>query len=95
MITKDTKLQNIQFKLLHRMLPVKCGLKETELCTFCMETKENMLHEFLAYFDKPMSTYLSSLFINSLKLIVFGILHKYSGINCNSQIFQELSPLHI
>jgi hypothetical protein len=34
----------------------------------------------LAYFDKPMSTYLSSLFINSLKLIVFGTLYKYSGI---------------
>jgi hypothetical protein len=35
----------------------------------------------LAYFDKPMSTYLSSLFINSLKLIVFGTIYKYSGIN--------------
>jgi len=36
---------------LHRILPVnsflyKCGLKETELCTFCMETKENLLHLF-------------------------------------------------
>jgi hypothetical protein len=39
----------------------------------------------LAYFDKPMSTYLSSLFINSLKLIiVFGTLYKYSGIKKNS-----------
>jgi len=51
MITKDTKLQNVQFKLLHRILPVnsflyKCGLQETELCTFCTETKENMLHLF-------------------------------------------------
>jgi hypothetical protein len=50
-ITKDTKLQNFQFKLLHRILPVKsflykCGLKETELCTFCVETKENLLHLF-------------------------------------------------
>ena len=50
-IAKDTKLQNFQFKLLHRILPVnsflyKCGLKETELCTFCMETKENLLHLF-------------------------------------------------
>ena len=50
-ITKDTKLQNFQFKLLHRILPVnsfiyKCGLKETELCTFYMETKENLLHLF-------------------------------------------------
>jgi hypothetical protein len=38
-ITKDTKLQNFQFKLLHRSVPVnsflyKCRLKETELCTF-------------------------------------------------------------
>jgi len=36
---------------LHRILPVnlflyKCGLKETELCTFCMETKENLLNLF-------------------------------------------------
>ena len=50
-ITKDTKLQNFQFKLLHIILPVnsflyKCGLKETELCTFCMKTKENLLHLF-------------------------------------------------
>ena len=38
-ITKDTKLQSIQLKILHRILPVnsflyKCGLKETEICTF-------------------------------------------------------------
>ena len=51
MITKDTKLQNIQLKILHRILPVnsflyKCGLKETELCTFCMKTKEHLLHLF-------------------------------------------------
>ena len=36
---------------MNRILPVnsflyKCGLKETELCTFCMETKENFLHLF-------------------------------------------------
>ena len=51
MITKDTKLQNFQLKLLHRILPVnsflyKWGLQERELCTFCTETKENMLHLF-------------------------------------------------
>ena len=36
---------------MYRILPVnsflyKCGLKETELCTLCMETKENVLHLF-------------------------------------------------
>ena len=43
-VTKDTKLQDFQYKLVHRILITnsflyKCGLKETELCTFCTETK--------------------------------------------------------
>jgi hypothetical protein len=47
-ITKDTKLQNFQFKLLHRILPVnsflyKCGRKETELCTFLHENKGKLV----------------------------------------------------
>jgi hypothetical protein len=50
-VTKDTKLQDFQYKLIHRILitnPVlyKCGLKETELCTFCTETKESLVHIF-------------------------------------------------
>jgi hypothetical protein len=45
---QETKLQNFQFKLSHRMTATnsflfKCGLKETELCTFCTETKESLL----------------------------------------------------
>jgi hypothetical protein len=45
-ITKDTKLQSFQLKLLHIILPFnaylyKCGLNEAELC---METKKNMFH---------------------------------------------------
>ena len=49
--TKNTKLQNFQFKLLHRIVYTnsflyKCGLIETELCTFCTETKESLLHIF-------------------------------------------------
>ena len=36
---------------MYRLLPVnsflyKCELKETEICTYCMETKENLLHLF-------------------------------------------------
>ena len=43
-ITKDTKLQNFQFKIWHRILPVnsflyKCGLTETELCIFLYGNK--------------------------------------------------------
>ena len=40
-ITKDTKLQNFQLKLLH--IHYKCGLNEAELC---METRKTMLHLF-------------------------------------------------
>ena len=49
-VTKDTKLLSI-YKLMHRILITnsflyKCELKETELCTFCTETKENLVHIF-------------------------------------------------
>ena len=49
--TRNTKLQNFQFKLSHRITATnsflfKCGLKETELCTFCTETNESLLHLF-------------------------------------------------
>jgi len=51
-VTKDIKLQDFQYKLIHRILIAnfflyKCGLKETELCTFCTETKESLVHMFL------------------------------------------------
>ena len=49
--TRNTKLQNFQFKYSHRITVAnsflfKCGLSETELCTFCTETKESLLHLF-------------------------------------------------
>ena len=51
MTTRNTKLQNFQFKFSHRITATnsflfKCGLKETELCTFCTKTKESLLHLF-------------------------------------------------
>ena len=50
-ITHDTKLQSFQFKLLHRILPtnsllMKCNLVASELCTFCHDIKETLLHLF-------------------------------------------------
>ena len=49
--TRNTKLQNFQFKFSHRTTATnsflfKCGLKETELFTFCTETKESLLNLF-------------------------------------------------
>lgn len=49
--TDDTKLLSLQYKLLHRIIYTnsrlfKCQLTETELCTFCSEQKESLLHLF-------------------------------------------------
>ena len=50
-IIKDTKLQSFQLKLLliivhFNSFLYKCDLKETEVCTFCRETKEHLLNLF-------------------------------------------------
>ena len=50
-VTKETKLQDFQYKLIHRILITnsflyKYGFKETELCTFCTETNESLVHIF-------------------------------------------------
>ena len=49
--TKNTKLITFQYKILNRILStnsllMKCKLKETDLCSFCNETKESILHLF-------------------------------------------------
>ena len=49
--TDDSKLLNFHFKLFHRIIYTnsrlfKCGLSETELCTFCSEQRETLLHLF-------------------------------------------------
>ena len=50
--TKETKLREFQFKLLHRRIATndylyKIGLKQSDLCTFCGEETENLTHLFL------------------------------------------------
>lgn len=49
--TKNNKIISFQYKILHRILATnsflfKCRLKETELCSFCQETKETIVHLF-------------------------------------------------
>ena len=48
-ITYDYKLQNFQYKLLHRILPtntfvVKIGIKDSDLCSFCKIATDSILH---------------------------------------------------
>ena len=49
--TLNTKLQTFQYKIYHRFLYtnsllLKCNLSETQLCSFCFETKETLSHFF-------------------------------------------------
>ena len=49
--TKETKLREFQFILLHRRIATndflhKIGLKPNDSCTFCGETTENLIHLF-------------------------------------------------
>jgi hypothetical protein len=49
--TLDNTLKMFQYKLLHRTIPTntflyKCRLVETELCAFCGETREIIMHLF-------------------------------------------------
>ena len=49
--TDDTNLLNFHYKLFHRIIYTnsrlfKCGLSETELCTFCNEQRDTLLHLF-------------------------------------------------
>ena len=49
--TKETKLREFQFKLLHRRIATndflyKIGIKQSDSCTFCGETTENLVHLF-------------------------------------------------
>ena len=50
-LIEDTKLKNLQFTIFHRILFTnsklfKCGLSETELCSFCNNTRETIFHIF-------------------------------------------------
>ena len=49
--TKETKLQTFQFKLLHRRIATnnylcKIGISLTDICTFCEQKKESLIHLF-------------------------------------------------
>ena len=49
--TKETKLQTFQFKLLHRKIATndylyKIGISLTDICTFCEQNTESLIHLF-------------------------------------------------
>ena len=49
--SKETKLREFQFKLLHRRIATndflyKIGIKQSDSCTFCGEATENLVHLF-------------------------------------------------
>ena len=71
-ITKDCNLQWMQYRLMHRILGtnsllLKMHLSETDLCSFCNEEKETLLHLF---WECPMT--------NSFWADVFNLMSEYS-----------------
>jgi len=49
LVTNDSKLKKFQYKLLHRALPtntflVKIGIKNSDLCNFCKNASDSILH---------------------------------------------------
>ena len=49
--TKETKLQTFQFKLLHTKIATndylyKVGISLTDICTFCEQNSESLIHLF-------------------------------------------------
>ena len=84
-------LNSFQLKLSHRITATdsflfKCGLKETELCTFCTETKLSLLHLF---WECIYSKNFWFLFVNVLKSC--GLSMQY--INAPNVILRITNPL--
>ena len=84
----NTKLQTFQYKIYHRFLYtnsllLKCKLSETQLCSFCFETKETLSHFFfectfvhnlwLQFAEKVQSKCTIPVII-SLEICLFGTL---------------------
>jgi hypothetical protein len=49
LVTNDSKPKHFQYKLLHRALPtntclVKIGIKNSDLCNFCKNASDSILH---------------------------------------------------
>lgn len=55
MITNDTSVQWLQYRVLHRILPVNYYLKQIKIiandyCTFCKEEIETIQHVFFLFY---------------------------------------------
>jgi hypothetical protein len=89
--TRNTMLQNFQFQLSHRITATnsflfKCGLKETELCIFCTETKESLLHLF---WECTYSKHVWFSFVNVLENCAVNLQY----INAPNIILSIMNPL--
>ena len=75
LVTNDSKLKNFQYKLLHRTLPtntflVKIGIKNSDLCNFCKNDTDSILHYIwlcpvVKLFWNRVKTWLEEIFLLS------------------------------
>jgi exonuclease III len=88
MVSKDSKVQWLQYRILHRILPVKYYLKkikilDDDICSFCNSESETIEHIFFSC-TKVISLW------NSLSLEIYNTTAERVGFNKTNVIFGEL-----
>ena len=86
-VTKDSSIQWLQYRTLHRLLPVKAYLKKAKLvdndtCTFCKSEVETIEHIFTS-----CPTVLA--IWNSLSMHIYNTVSKRVGFNVINILFGE------
>lgn len=87
MTTNDTSVQWLQYRVLHRILPVNYYLKKIKIiandcCTFCKEEIETIQHVFFS------CTYVLPLW-NNLSMCIYRKTRKRVGFNITNILFGE------
>lgn len=95
--TADVKLRWFQFRLTHRILSCNCflvkiGVKDSNLCTFCLEEPEDLVHLFwscpiITSFWKAFENWIFQKTNITLNLTIFDILFAKSDVQ---QVFNLL-----
>jgi hypothetical protein len=95
LVTNNSKLKNIQYKLLHRALPtntflVNIGIKNSDLCNFCKNASDSILHHIwlcpvVKLFWNRIKTWLEEIFDISIDLNMANIVFITMSMNIHSR----------
>ena len=98
LVTNDSKLKNFQYKLLHRTLPtntflVKIGIKNSDLCNFCKNDTDSILHYIwlcpvVKLFWNRVKTWLEEIFDIPIELKMANIVFITNVNECPFEIIE-------